>query len=119
MPPEVAPAIHFREQIGDLDPWHKPIGLTGQQLRFIRLLIVERRDLQHAVRNGGVRQLLGLGEPVYALEFSMQKLTALREVFFGIEFDRERQACRSHGDVCLRRQQVIIEVPISAAAGNR
>ena len=35
VPPEVAPAIHFREQIGDLDPWHKPIGLTGQQLRFI------------------------------------------------------------------------------------
>jgi hypothetical protein len=50
VPPEVAPAIHFREQIGDLDPWHKPIGLTGQQLRFIRLLIVERRDLQDAVR---------------------------------------------------------------------
>jgi hypothetical protein len=49
VPPEVASAIHFRKQIGDLDPWHKPTGLTGQQLRYIRLLIVERRDLQHAI----------------------------------------------------------------------
>jgi len=44
----------------------------------------------------------------------MKKLTALREVGFGIEFDRERQACRSHGGVCLRRQQAIIEVPINS-----
>jgi len=26
---EVPPEVDFREQISDLDPWHKPIGLTG------------------------------------------------------------------------------------------
>jgi hypothetical protein len=35
VPPEVTPAIHLGEQVGDLDAGHKPVGVTGQQLRFI------------------------------------------------------------------------------------
>ena len=40
----------------------------------------------------------------------MKKLATLLEIFFGIELDRERQACRSHDGVGLGGEQIIIEV---------
>jgi len=96
--------VAMRDSVESETPGHAsaiPVGVTSQQLRFIRLLIVERRDLQHAVCYGGFRQRVGLGEAVHAQELGMKQRAALREIFFGIELNRERQSRRSYGAVRL------------------
>lgn len=67
-----------------LDAGHKPVCLADQQLRFIRRLIVERGDFEHAVDHGGFRQFFGMSEAVHAQKLGVKKLCPLHQIFFGI-----------------------------------
>ena len=63
--------------------------------------------------------MVGLGETVHPLEFGVKQFDTLREIFFGVDFNRQGQARRSHRGERLGGKQVVIEVAIPAATGHR
>jgi hypothetical protein len=113
---EPSPLIDFDQQVCDLDPRQDCISLSVQALRLLRLLVVQRRDLQHAVGDRGIGQGSRLGQSLNMEHLCAQFRGAALEVRLAVEFGGDPKSLRLHRLIHRSRQEILVEVLVPAAA---
>jgi hypothetical protein len=91
---EIRPAIHFKEEIGDLDVRQNRICPFPQGLCRFGNIRVEWRDLESIGFQYRIWQLIGLGQAVHLIECGAQALQPLGEIGLWRIGDGDRQRAR-------------------------
>ena len=73
---EAGPGIDLQQHIGDLQARQQAVGKLLRRFGFLRCIGTQRRDLQLAVNEGGIRQTPRLGQIRDNRQVALQQLTA-------------------------------------------